>query len=200
MIEFEAGFYPARQFIIHEGKLYARVTSTLQSFTNFGGISKDVLEAKAALGTRVHECINELIEGKSPTALGNEIGYVKSFENWRAEINPTFLETETRYYCDKYRITGQIDALVKIEGKEEAVLVDFKTSVQESPIVWPMQGHLYHYLLAEANKVMAPFVLFIKLDRYGNKPKVFKYEVNTNQMEQCFKAVGTFWKPYDMLS
>lgn len=178
----------------YKGKKYARVSEILSPFTDFSGIAEEVLNRKAALGSRIHEAINQEIEGYMPIVDLNELGYFKSFNKWRKAIQPTFLETEKRYYCDKKMISGCLDALITIEGEKEAVLVDFKTSAQESPIVWPMQAHLYHYLLTEAGKILAPRFLFIKLDRYGDLPRVFQYKFDPNLRVKCLQAVDDFWR------
>lgn len=178
----------------HKGKVYARVSDILKPFVNFGDIPEEVLHSKAALGTRVHDAIHQEINGEFPVMAGKEGGYFKSFEKWRKALNPLFLESEVRYYCDTKMITGCIDALIKLEGEEKAILIDFKTSAQESPITWPMQAHLYHYLIAGAHKPIAPRFLFIKLDRYGNLPKVFEYKLDSNLEKKCFQAIDDFWK------
>ena len=175
------------------GKLYARVSDVIKPFTNFGGIDEKVLNAKAALGTRVHNLIKDEIDGNLPIAGIQEAGYVKSFEHWRSSVSVTFVESEMRYYCDKKMITGCIDALVKLEGNEETILVDFKTSVQESP-TWIMQAHLYHYLISSSGKCIAPRFLFLKLDKYGKLPKVFHYKFDLNVWAQCSQAIDDFWK------
>ena len=178
----------------HNQKLYARVSDILKPFTDFGSIDPEVLKRKAALGTRVHEAIKQEIEGDLPVVGIHESGYFQSFELWRAAINPVFSESEKRYYCDAKMLTGCIDALIKIEGEKEAVLVDFKTSAQESPVTWPMQAHLYHYLLTESGKTVAPRFLFIKLDRFGGLPKVFQYKFDSNVRAKCLQAIDDFWK------
>jgi hypothetical protein len=175
------------------GKSYARVSDVIKPFVDFGTIPEEVLKRKAILGTHIHDAINQEINGNFPVLAVQEKGYMQSFYKWRDRILPIFIESEMRYYCDKIMITGCIDALIKLQGKEEAILVDFKTSAQESPIVWPMQGHLYHYLLRESGKTLAPRMLFIKLDRFGAIPKVFQYKFDNNLMNRCLQAAEDFW-------
>lgn len=184
----------------HKGKVYARVSDILKPFTDFGGISEEVLNRKAALGTRIHEAIHQEIQGELAVVDLAEAGYLQSFHKWRVAIEPTFLESEKRYYCDTKMVTGCIDALIKLQGEKEAVLVDFKTSVQESPITWPMQAHLYHFLITDAGATIAPRFLFIKLDRYGGLPKVFQYKLDSNLRARCLQAIDDFWKERDYLN
>jgi len=176
------------------GRDYARVSDVIRPFVDFGTIPKEVLERKAILGTHIHEAIDQEIKGNFPVVAAQEKGYMQSFYKWRDRILPIFLESEVRYYCDKIMVTGCIDALVKLEGEEKGILVDFKTSAQESPIVWPMQGHFYHYLLKQAGKNPAGRMLFIKLDRYGAMPKVYQYKFDGNLMNRCFQAAEDFWE------
>lgn len=180
--------------IIYNGKKYARVSEVIQPFVNFGNIDPEILERKAALGSRVHDVIEQEIKGDLPIVGLQEQGYFKSFELWRSALQPAFMVTEKRIYCDQKMLTGCIDAVVKLHGENEAVLVDWKTSVSESPITWPMQAHLYFYLLGTAGIQVAPRFLFVKLDRFGGLPKVFAYKFDTKTMDLCFQAISTFWE------
>lgn len=180
----------------HNGKLYARVSDVIRPFTDFSAIDQEVLQRKAALGTRVHDAIKQEIDGNLPVVGIHEKGYFQSFERWRSEIQPVFFESEKRYYCDTKMLTGCIDALIKIQGEKEAVLVDFKTSAQESPITWPMQAHLYHYLITAGGETVAPRFLFIKLDKYGGLPRVFQYKFDTNLRAKCLQAIDDFWSSH----
>jgi hypothetical protein len=177
----------------HEGKLYARVSDILKPFVNFGNVDPLVLERKAALGTRIHEAINQEIKGELPVVLREEQGYFKSFELWRSALKPTFVTTEERIYCNQKMLTGCIDGLIKLQGEEECVLVDWKTSACESPITWPMQAHLYFYLIIASGRDIAKRFLFIKLDRHGRLPKVFTYNFDPMIFSKCLQAVEAFW-------
>ncbi len=178
----------------NNGKMYARVSDILSAFNDFSGIDPIVLKNKANLGTRVHECIKQIIDGDFPVVTPDILGYVQSFQEWVKLINLTFLESEMRYYDDTKMLTGCIDALIKLEGEEKAILIDFKTSAQESPVTWPMQAHLYQYLLSTANKIIAPRFLFIKLDKTGKLPKVFQYRFDLNILRKCLCEVDKFWE------
>ena len=182
----------------HNGKLYARVSDILKPFTDFSGIAQEILDNKAILGTHVHDAIHQQIEGKFLTMTVQEQGYMDSFNKWRSALMPTFVESEVRYYCDEKMLTGAIDALVEFQGEKEAVLVDFKTSAQESPKVWPMQAHLYHYLIASSGKSIGKRFLFLKLDKHGNLPQVFEYKFDANLMNRCLQAVDEFWAEDDL--
>lgn len=184
---------------LHEGKLYARVSEVIRPFLDLGKMEDDPdykanFERKGALGTRVHEAIKEEIDGMMPTLEGREQGYFQSWEKWRRALNPKFIQTETRLFCGDKMLTGCIDALACFHGDDSPTLVDWKTSASESPVTWPMQAHLYHYLL-DINKIEAtPRFLFVKLDRYGDLPKVFQYKFDKNLLSRCLEAVSDFWQ------
>ncbi len=177
----------------HNGKWYARVSDILKPFVDFSAIPPEILERKAALGTRVHDVINQEIQGNLPVVGLQEQGYFQSFELWRSKLKPVFLDTEKRMYCDKKMLTGCIDAVVELEGHQEAVLIDWKTSVSESPISWPMQAHLYYYLLQMNGVLIGNNFLFIKLDRNGNLPKVYQYKFDNKIFDTCMQAIDSFW-------
>jgi hypothetical protein len=180
----------------HNGKLYARVSDILKPFVNFDGIDKIVLQNKAELGTEVHNAIEHIIKGEPlPHVVSKGTGYVKSFHKWMIALGPRFLKSEERYYCDDFMITGRIDTLIKIEGEDEALLVDFKTSVQESP-TWVMQAHLYYYLIQkkELSFPISKRFVFLKLDRHGSLPKVFEYKYSDLIHAKCMQAIDSFWE------
>jgi hypothetical protein len=181
----------------HNGKNYARVSEVISPFADFSGIDPEVLDRKARLGTQVHEIIKDDIDGKFPIVTPDSLGYFQSYEKWTENVRPVFLESETRYYDEAKMLTGCIDALVKLHGEEEAVLVDFKTSAQQSPITWPMQAHLYQHLLKVNGKPTAPRFLFLKLDKTGALPQVFQYKFDPNILRKCYQAIEDFWGKYN---
>ncbi len=179
--------------IEHEGKLYARVSDILKPFSNFSHIDPDVLKKKCNLGTHVHEAINSDIHEEFPLLWGEATGYFKSYEGWKAAINPIFLQSEQRYFDDKKMITGCIDGLIQLVGHELPILVDFKTSAAESP-AWILQGHLYHYLLRSEGRIASNRIFFLQLKRNGDLPILFEYKYSKNIMAKCNKAIDSFWK------
>ena len=176
--------------IFHEGIEYVRVSDVLKPFTNFGHIDPAVLNAKAELGTKVHQIIADDISGTFSYAEDKCLPYLRSYEKWRSALQPVFVKSEERFFCDDRRITGQIDCVVDI-GKKK-MLVDFKTSVSESP-TWIMQAHLYHYLCKVNGIELDNTMLFIKLDKYGNDPQVFQYKYDEKIEKKCTKACLDYW-------
>jgi hypothetical protein len=175
----------------HEGKEYARVSDILKIYCDFSHIDPKILEAKANLGTEVHEAIACDIRGEFPYVPSKGYGYFQSYLKWKNELHPTFLQSEKRYFCDKKMLTGCIDSVICFDAAMP-ILIDWKTSVQESPS-WVLQGHLYHYLIKSSNERISPQFLFLKLDNKGNFPRVFHYKYNRNIMANLNKAIVNFW-------
>ena len=174
---------------------YVRVSEVLSRLQSFDHIPAGILEAKKILGINVHTAIKDLINGEFPVVVGREVPYIKSFENWWHIKTPSFLVTEERYYCHKKMLTGQIDALVKLKGKEESILIDFKTSRQESPIIWRLQAHLYYYLLKENLTVnLSKKFIFLKLDHKGGQAQAFEYHYDQTILDQALAEVDKYWE------
>ena len=184
---------------LHEGKLYARVSEVIRPFLDLGKMEDDPdykqnFERKGILGTQVHEAIKDELDGLMPVLPPKSRGYFKSWDKWNKAIDPIFVKKETRFFCQRKLLTGCIDALVTLPGDDRPTLADWKTSATESPVTWPMQAHLYYYLLNANGIDVNPRFLFVKLDRYGNLPKVFQYRLDDNLMSRCIEAVDDFWK------
>jgi hypothetical protein len=180
--------------IEHNGKQYARVSEILAPFSHFSDIAPEVLKNKARIGTEVHAAIHEMVEGRFPAVSGRVLRYVQCYERWRECLKPEFLLSEARFYDDELMITGAIDALVKLQGETLPLLVDFKTSAQESPITWPMQAHLYYRLCNLQDRRIAPRFLFVRLNDKHELPTVYAYHYQENTMNRCLEAVRDFWQ------
>lgn len=181
------------KFIEHNGKMYARVSNIIKPFVDFSKIDEQVLNAKAAIGTRVHEAIQQEINGEMDCLSEKEAGYLASWKKWRDAVDPQFAQTEKRYFDDQRMITGCVDAIIKIPSEDKVLIVDWKTSASESRVSWTMQAHLYFYLACGEYALQKRF-LFIKLDRWGNLPQVFCYKYDQNRMAECMSAIDLFWE------
>ena len=179
--------------IIKDGKEYARVSEILAQFSDFSHIDPEVLANKCRIGTQVHEAIAAEIAEEFPILAEDSWGYFKSFLKWRDELNPLFEQSEQRYFSEKHRITGQIDALVTFGTQTPPVLVDFKTSAQEGKS-WILQAHLYDIILEQNHIETQARFLFIKLDKMGGLPQVFQYSFDLNIQSKCLNAIQMYCK------
>lgn len=97
--------------------------------------------------------------------------YVESFKKWWGE-GRKIIELERRFWCDDYKITGQIDIIM--DTPEGLAIVDLKTSSQPSK-TWPGQGSAYYYLAKQAGLDIKK-VYFLHLNKNGKDPKQIEYE------------------------
>lgn len=177
--------------IEHNGRMYARVSSVIKPYSDYDFENCPFSRRKALIGTDVHQAIADDIASEFPSPSLEATPYYDSYEAWKDCINPTFIQSEERYFDEVKRITGQIDCIIRLEHEE--LLVDFKTSANESP-TWEMQAHLYHYLLTASGKPISGRMLFVKLSPYGKVPQVFTYRFSTNILAKCMMAVDKFWE------
>jgi len=182
---------------IKDGKKYVRVSDVLRPLKDFSGIPEAILEKKREIGQDIHKAIDEDINGTFPIIFPNTTGYFESYDKWVHEIKPNFVETEARYYDDEKMVTGCVDALALMPGDSLPVLLDWKTSASEDPVVWPLQAHLYYYLIASHNRKVAKRFLFVKLSRNGELPKVYQYQYDSNLMAHAMELIDKFWTTYD---
>lgn len=173
---------------------YVRVSTVLSSLQDFSHIPVDVLSAKADLGSSVHASIEDFLHGEFPIVTGREIGYFNSFCKWYEVMCPNVIHAERRYWDDLKSLTGQIDVIVKLKGHDESILVDWKTSAQESSLVWPLQAHLYFYLLKQNFISVAPYFFFIRLHPRGLLPYVHRYEFSEKTLSYVLHLVDSYWK------
>lgn len=172
---------------------YTRVSRILGQWDRFGHIDPAVLKAKAELGTEVHKAIQGYHEGNLPSCIeGKAGGYFDSFVEWDTRSGFEVVHSELRLYCDTLKITGAIDALVRLPGSDTLTLIDYKTSAMESPKIWPLQGCFYHYLATVNGHQLNPRILFLKLDKDGNGAKLIEYHYDKKLMNVCLSALNTY--------
>jgi len=148
-------------------------------------IDISVLSNKANIGTNVHRAIEGYLEGFEVKLEEKEQGYFQSFLGWYAKSKVNIVESEKRYYCDKLGITGCVDALVRFPDSDDLILVDYKTSAQENPKMWPLQATFYHYLVSETGLKISDRLLFLKLEKKGFPASVFEYKFTPKLLQIC---------------
>ena len=166
-----------------DGKKYTRVSTIIQYFKKmepkFNQIPLFILEKKGKLGTEVHKAIEANFKDEFYPLDEKASGYYESFEKWKEDKLKKkfeFLKSEQRFFDEKNKITGCIDLLIIQPGKTLPSIVDFKTSVEEDKIYWPLQGSFYFDLTECACEEE---IFFVKLDKKGDFPEEFSYKYNS---------------------
>lgn len=123
-----------------DGVVIPGVTSILKPLYDFNGVPREVLEAKAALGTSVHRACElldkddldeESEEGRA--GLAPIAGYLAGYKKFLADKRPVVLENETRLHHPMHRYAGTIDRRYVIDS--DVWDVDLKSTVNMSPVV-----------------------------------------------------------------
>lgn len=168
---------------------YTRVSEILKQWHKFQHIHPDVLKNKQELGTSVHQAIKADNDGIYMPISDKAEGYLESYMKWKAVYKPSYVEMENRYYDDKLKITGQIDAIVETNG--ERILIDFKTSAQPDHKTWPLQGTFYHMMVSHEMKNLYNTVFFMQLMKDGSMPTVHQYD-SSKYISVCTSALITY--------
>jgi hypothetical protein len=167
-------------------KDYIRVTELLKPWQNWGTIPEETLQAKAEIGTNVHEAIAmESMGLPTPNLTEREQRYFDSYLKWAESELPEYLNTEQRYYDEELKITGQIDAIVAFPGRAQGRILDFKTSSKASPLHWHIQLGWY-YLLCKANHInVSDTVMVLQLKDNGAPAKSYTYHITNGIIGVC---------------
>lgn len=168
---------------------YTRITKVLSPFSGYKAIPREILDAKAALGTKVHKIINGYLNTGGLWDVEPETqGYIDSmlkFWNPREKI----ISIEQRLYCEEHLLTGEPDLL--IEGPKGPILIDWKCSLKENP-TWKIQGSGYAHLCKQ-NDIDIKEIWFVKLDKNGKEPEIFKYKKDIPLFMKCLEVYKMFF-------
>jgi hypothetical protein len=126
------------------GKTYISATTLLKKFgftpSEYDGIPKEILAAKAAYGTAVHKALEEYILGDETQLI---IPEVQAFADWLESQSMTTLDciAEQKVFNEYYGIAGTIDLQMW------NLIADFKTTatLHLVPVMWQLS--LYNFLL-----------------------------------------------------
>ena len=168
---------------------YLRVTNILYPFSGLSEVDPDVLEYAAQRGTKVHKICEGIMSGLGEIGLDDETwGYVESFKKWWGE-GKEVVALEKRFWCDEFKITGQVDIIIKTP--QGMAIVDLKTSSRVSK-TWQPQGEAYYYL---ASKERYPItqIFFLHLNKHGKEPKLIEYDTNASFFFQCLSTYRYFF-------
>jgi len=164
---------------------YTRVSEILSQWNQYAGIEKSIIERKACIGIAVHEAIVGFQDNIHMHLNEEAQGYYESFLKWY-NTNNYPMTSVGRLYCDLLKITGEIDALIKIGN--EWCIVDWKTASTINVKQWNLQGQFYHYLMCANKKEISSIFYFVQLKKDGSIPTVEVFEANKTIMNVCMSA------------
>lgn len=153
---------------------YTRVTEVLYPFSGLQSVDRDLVAHAAERGSRVHRICESIVKGLGEHGVDDEIwGYVESFKKWWGD-GKEVVAVEKRFYCDKFKITGQADLI--IWDGYSATVIDYKTSSKPSK-TWVAQAGAYMYL-AQLAGIHVTKAQFIHLNKHGKAPKIHQFEAD----------------------
>lgn len=114
---------------IMRGELVPGVTSVLKPLIDFAGIPRDVLEAKADLGRRIHAATEFDDDGDlDEDSVEEDVApYLAAYRLFRQESGAVVVANERMVYDPMYRYAGTLDRVLAIDGVEW--LTDLKSCV-----------------------------------------------------------------------
>lgn len=136
VLQFDA---PSHAYTL-DGVRVPSVTQVLKPLYDFNGIPVNVLNAKAALGTRIHRACelldNDDLDEDSEAgrkALEPVAGYLDAYKAFKRDKRLVILANEKLLFHPVHRYAGQIDRSYAMDG--DVWDVDLKSTVSMSPIV-----------------------------------------------------------------
>lgn len=167
---------------------YLRVTTVLGPFSGLKNIDPYILNQAAERGSKVHDICSALMEEIGLQTFEPRFdGYIESFNKWVE--GKRFIERPPRFYCDEYRITGEVDGIYK--DKDGLVLIDIKTSAKENK-TWALQGSAYSYLCRKSG-INISRIEFVQLSKDGKDAKIYHYKENFELFLKCLEIYKIFF-------
>jgi hypothetical protein len=186
---------------------HVRVSEILARLQSYADIDPEVLEAKAKIGTNVHQAIVQDCAGEFVVLESDRAhAYFESYKLWTVR-KPNIVQVP-RLYCDQLMITGECDGLV-----DDQTLVDWKCSASPNPKIWNMQAHFYWYLLQENGYVVADKMMWVNLRHtkhirkdpetnlgyatyHALSPVVHEFTFDEKVLSECIEEANKYWEEY----
>lgn len=178
---------PDSRYYRRNGKFYPSVTFVLQvypkgkHFENWlkqvGFASEYIIKKAADDGTKVHEMVEEYLNGKEICFLDKKghpqydsevwLMFLKFVDFWET-FKPKLIEVETHLFSDELQVAGTCDLIVEING--ELWLLDIKTSNQIYP-TYELQTAVYSQCYKECygKEIQRHGILWLKSSKRGYK-------------------------------
>lgn len=185
---------------------YVRVSTILSRFESYDHIDKELLEAKAKIGTNVHQAIiQDCADGFYILETERAKAYFESYRMWKdkQEAKPVITQVP-RLYCDEVMLQGECDGLLN------EVLIDWKCSANAHEENWSRQAHMYWYLLTQNGYKPQDVMRWINLRhkksiKYGKagmntvkyyplEPKVYTFKFDEDVLQECLNEVICYYE------
>lgn len=154
-----------------DGKTIPSVTQILKVLGGYEGVPADVLNAKAELGTAVHQvCSYHLLGTLDESTVHERVApYYKQFQRFLRESGMDIVLTETQVYSRKYWYAGTLDIYGFLNDVES--LIDIKTCLDLHLPMGPQTAG-YKQALEECMGIETKNRLILRLDtdRYQLDP------------------------------
>lgn len=134
----------------HGGKVVPGVTSILRPLVDFSGIRREVLEAKADLGRRVHlACQLHDEDDLDESSVQEDVApYLQAYRQFLTETGAEIVMNEARVFSGIYGYAGTLDRVLRIP--QGHFLVDLKTCIATPSTTGP-QTAAYLRALSDTN-------------------------------------------------
>jgi hypothetical protein len=159
------------------------VTQILKPYSNFSGISLDVLQHAAERGKKVHSACGSYAQGLWVPKLDDEcMGYFLSFRRWFLNVVERAVDVEFEVRNEKMGYVGHPDLLCVFRGDKKFTIVDLKTPLLLSP-TWPLQLAAYKYAKSDSGCHVSR-VGTLRLAKDGGQAKFDEF----TDTQRAFKA------------
>jgi len=167
---------------------YTRVTSILNPFTDFSQIHPDVLANAADRGTRVHRFCELYVKNLLIEPIDEDCKpYFESFVQWFDTVVDEVVKAEQRLFCDHWKITGQIDLVLRLKDSDSVHIVDIKTP-QTCSKLWALQTAAYMHLVESNSDIKVSHRGCLMLSRSGELPTMVGYSNHDRDKDLFFSA------------
>lgn len=200
MEEFEELTFEERSHTYHlEGVQIPSVTTIMKPLSQeyYRGINQEVLEKAAQKGTAVHNAIENFLNYGIEDIDEAHAGYFEAFKKWKAEWDVKLIKTERKVYHKTFRYAGTVDLIC--EEKGVITMVDFKTTVNLSPMLLGVQLEAYRRAL-ESHGEKISNVVGLQLKKDGSYVRattgILPPEIESYQTFCALLTVSGFMNKY----
>lgn len=171
---------------------YSSVTEILSPYSKLHLIDKDVVARAADRGTRAHAfCTMYALDLLFCDVDTDCRGYVDAFKIWCDRYLDKVLLHNSRISSSKFRLSGELDLLVKLKSSDSIVLIDIKTPASSSP-GWALQTAAYKMLAEQELEQRVDQRIILQLPKIGGIAKVIQYTEHKKDEQLFLNALELF--------